>query len=172
MKLNFPTLTLLSTLLACTSTRCHAQDLKVVANVDLAKYCGTWFEIASFPQQFQKGCECTTAEYTQTDKAYLTVENRCSRNGTESYIKGKAFIDKNSNNAKLKIQFFWPFKGKYWIIDLAADYSYAVVSNPNKKYLWILSRKVTLDKDVYNGIVKRLTEKGFDLTRLKITRQI
>jgi len=153
------------------TTSLNAQELKTVSSVDLKKYSGTWYEIASFPQRFQKGCEFTTAEYTPTDKGYVIVENRCKRNGNESYIKGKAFVDKNSGNAKLKVQFFWPFKGKYWIIDLADDYSYAVVSHPDKKYLWILSRKPTLDEEVYNGIISRLKEKGFDLRKLKITKQ-
>lgn len=148
-----------------------AQELKTAPNVELKKYAGTWFEIASFSQRFQKGCECTTAEYTATDKGYIIVENRCKRKGKETYIKGKAFVVKNSGNAKLKVQFFWPFKGKYWIIDLADDYSYAVVSHPNKKYLWILSRKPKLDEEVYKGITTRLKEKGFDLTELKITKQ-
>lgn len=149
-----------------------AQELKTVSNVDLQKYSGTWYEIASFPQRFQKGCECTTAKYTPTDKGYVIVENRCKRNNKESSIKGKVFIDKDSGNAKLKVQFFWPFKGKYWIIDLADDYSYAVVSHPNKKYLWILSRSSKLDEEVYNGIIARLKEKGFDLSKLNITKQI
>ena len=149
-----------------------AQELKTVSSVDLKKYSGTWYEVASFPQRFQKGCECTTAKYTPTDKGYVIVENRCKKNGKESYIKGKAFVDKDSSNAKLKVQFFWPFKGKYWIIDLADDYSYAVVSHPNRKYLWILSRKPKLDEEVYNGIIIRLKEMGFDLSKLKITKQI
>jgi apolipoprotein D and lipocalin family protein len=81
-------------------------------------------------------------------------------------------VVKNSGNAKLKVQFFWPFRAKYWIIDLADDYGYAVVSHPNKKYLWILSRTATLDPTIYNGILNRLKEKGFDLSLLKTTTQI
>ena len=90
----------------------HAQPVQTVPNVDVNKYTGKWYEIASFPQRFQKGCHCTTAEYTMTDKGYLIVENRCNRgsiNGKQSYIKGKAFVEKNSGNAKLKVQFFFPF---------------------------------------------------------------
>jgi apolipoprotein D and lipocalin family protein len=151
----------------------NAQLLQTVAHVDVAKYAGKWFEIASFPQRFQKGCTCTTAEYTATDKGYIIVENRCNKdsvNGKESYIKGKAFIEENSGNAKLKVQFFWPFKAKYWIIDLADDYSYAVVSHPNKKYLWILSRTQTMNEITYTQITNRLKEKGFDLSKLQITK--
>ena len=72
----------------------------------------------------------------------------------------------------LKVQFFFPFRGKYWIIDLADDYSYAVVSHPNKKYLWILSRTPKMDDGVYQKIIVRLKEKGFDLTKLQKTEQI
>ena len=172
MKTPFRSLSKLVILLFFMTTLSNAQELKTVSNVDLKKYSGIWYEIASFPQRFQKGCECTTAKYTPTDKGYIIVENSCKRGGKESYIKGKAFIDKGSSNAKLKVQFFWPFKGKYWIIDLADDYSYAVVSHPNKKYLWILSRKPKLDEEVYNGIITRLKERGFDLSNLKITKQI
>ena len=113
----------------------NSQDLETVSTVDLQKYSGKWFEIASFPQRFQKGCNCTTAEYTLTAKDYLIVENRCKKdslNGELLYIKGKVFVVKNTGNAKLKVQFFWPFKGKYWIIYLANDYSYAVVGHPNR----------------------------------------
>ncbi len=158
--------------LCCLTLMAKSQKLESVANVDLKKYSGIWFEIASFPQSFQKGCHCTTAEYTLTDKNYVLVENRCNRDsvtGKESYIKGKAFIEKKSGNAKLKVQFFWPFKGKYWIIDIADDYSYAVVSNPNKKYLWILSRENKMKEETYNQILLKLTYKGFDLSKLKKT---
>ena len=157
------------------STAMKAQLLQTVPNVDLKKYAGKWFEIASFPQRFQKRCHCTTAEYTPTDKGYIIVENRCNKDsvlGKLSYIKGKAFVVENTGNAKLKVQFFWPFKGDYWIIDLANDYSYAVISNPNKKYLWILSRTLKIDAVAYQQIIIRLKAKGFDLTKLKMTDQI
>lgn len=164
---------LMSIVLMTTLDSCSLQ-LETVQFVDLTKYAGKWYEIASFPQRFQKGCHCTTAEYTQTNKDYILVENRCNKdsiNGKISYIKGKAFVEKNSGNAKLKVQFFWPFKAKYWIIDLAEDYSYAVVSHPNKKYLWILSRTPTMNTEIYSSILARLEAKGFDLSKLKITIQ-
>jgi len=154
------------------SSHSNAQALETVPYVDLNKYAGKWYEIASFPQRFQKGCYCTTAEYTWSKKGYVIVENRCNKDsvsGKLSSIKGKAFVEKNSGNAKLKVQFFWPFKGKYWIIDLADDYSYAVVSHPNKNYLWILSRTPKMDETIYQQIISRLNDKGFDLTKLQQT---
>ncbi len=148
-------------------------QIQTVPFVDLNKYAGKWYEIASFPQRFQKGCCCTTADYTLSEKGFVIVENRCSKGDGKkhAYIKGKAFVVKNSGNAKLKVQFFWPFKGKYWIIDLADDYSYAVVSHPNKKYLWILSRTSKMDQNVYGQIISRLKEKQFDLAKLQLTVQ-
>jgi apolipoprotein D and lipocalin family protein len=157
------------------TTTLNAQKLQTVPNVDLNKFAGKWYEIASYPQRFQKGCHCTTAEYTLSEKGYVIVENRCNKdsvNGKQSYIKGKAFVEKNSGNAKLKVQFFWPFKGKYWIIDLADNYSYAVVSNPNRKYLWILSRTSKMDEKVYQEIVSSLKLKGFYLLKLQKTVQL
>ena len=151
-----------------------SQTLQTVPFVDLGKYAGKWYEIASFPQRFQKNCTCTTAEYTLTDNGFVIVENRCKKdnpNGKQTYIKGKAFVVENSGNAKLEVQFFWPFKGKYWIIDLADDYSYAVVSHPNRKYLWILSRTPQLPEKIYEEILSRLKEKNFDLAKLKVTSQ-
>lgn len=155
-------------------TPCTSQNLETVAEVDLTKYAGTWYEIASYPQWFQKGCYCTTATYTKTDKDYIVVENRCRKdsiNGKKSYSKGKAFIDPGTGNSKLKIQFFWPFKGKYWIIDLADDYSYAVVGHPDRDYLWILSRTPRLEESTYQEILARIKEKNFDIKKLRKTIQ-
>lgn len=151
-----------------------SQPLQTVPFVDLNKYAGKWYEISSYPQRFQKGCTCTTAEYTPSDKGYVRVLNTCRKDSTEgkiSTIVGKAFIEPNSGNAKLKVQFFWPFKADYWIIDLADDYSYAVVSHPNKKYLWILSRQPKIEAQVYLKILENLMSKGFDCTKLITTMQ-
>lgn len=164
----------ISLILLLNTITMSAQTLETVPAVDLNKYAGKWYEIASFPQRFQKGCNCTTATYSLTDKDYVIVENRCNKdsiNGKESYIKGKAFVEKNSGNAKLKVQFFWPFKGAYWIIDLADDYSYAVVGHPNRNYLWILSRTPKMDPVVYNQIIARVQAKGFNIEKLQKTVQ-
>jgi apolipoprotein D and lipocalin family protein len=151
-----------------------AQTLQTVPFVDLNKYAGKWYEIASFPQMFQKGCNGTTAEYTLTNEGYVIVENRCNKdslNGKQSYVKGKAFVDENSGNAKLKVQFFWPFKAKYWIIDLAEDYTYAVVGHPNRKYLWILSRTPTMKETTFTQIIARIQGNGYDVSKIKLTNQ-
>lgn len=165
---------LLSLFLSSIAAASSSQSLQTVPYVDLGKYAGKWYEISSIPQRFQKGCFCTTAEYSESDKDFLIVENRCNKGsltGKQSYIKGKAFIEANSGNAKLKVQFFWPFRGKYWIIDLADDYSYAVVGHPNRKYLWILSRTPGMDDVLYQQITSRVKAMGFDISKLKLTKQ-
>jgi apolipoprotein D and lipocalin family protein len=148
--------------------------LETVAYVDLEKYMGKWYEISSFPQRFQKGCHCTSAEYKMHPDGYVEVLNSCRKNsptGKLDVANGKAFVVDRKTNAKLKVQFFWPFKGDYWILDLAPDYSYAVVGAPNRKYLWILARQPKIDPTLYKEITARIKAKGFDISQLKISDQ-
>ncbi len=147
------------------------KELETVAKVDVQRYMGRWYEIASFPQSFQKGCKCTVAEYKLMDNGKVQVTNSCNVEGKKKVVKGKAWITDKQTNAKLKVSFFWPFSGKYWIIDLADDYSYAVVGHPNRKYLWILSRTPQMDKQLYPQILDRAHAKGFDITQLQVTTQ-
>jgi apolipoprotein D and lipocalin family protein len=119
---------------------CKAQELQTVPKVDLQKYIGKWYDISHLPASFMKGCECTTAEYSVSGKGYINVLNSCVKKGKWNKARGKAYVVPGSNNSKLKVSFFWPFKGDYWIIELADDYSYAVVGEKTRKYLWILSR--------------------------------
>lgn len=152
---------------------CNMESLQTVKKVDVNKYMGKWYEIASFPQSFQKGCSCTTAEYELLDNGKVKVVNTCYLADEDRVKKatGKAWVTDKETNAKLKVQFFWPFSGKYWIIDLAEDYSYAVVGHPNRKYLWILSRTPKMEQITYDNILKHVSEKGFDISKLKITDQ-
>ncbi len=160
------------TFIACQAA--NYPPLETVPYVNLQKYTGTWYEIASFPQRFQKGCHCSQAEYGQNPDGYIEVRNSCRKDSPTGKLKavtGKAFVADKQTNAKLKVQFFWPFKGDYWIIDLAEDYSYAVVGEPSREYLWILSRKPEMDKTLYQQIVNRAAAKGFDVSKLQITDQ-
>lgn len=148
--------------------------LETVPYVNLEKYAGKWFEIAAFPQRFQKGCNCTTADYKLHPDGYVEVYNSCNKNSTDGPkkgINGKAFVADKQTNAKLKVQFFWPLKGDYWILELAEDYSYAVVGTPDRKYLWILARQPEMQPAVYQMLVTSAKNKGFDITKLKITNQ-
>ena len=164
----------LLSLLGLTACGTDYPYLKTVDKVDLDRYIGKWYEIAAFPQSFQKGCNCSTAEYFKTEDDYIRVVNTCRKNSPDGEVKtaeGKAFIVDGTNNSKLKVQFFWPFKGDYWIIDLAEDYSYAVVGHPNREYLWILSRSPEMTKELYDSIVARIKSNGFDVNKLIMTNQ-
>lgn len=157
-----------------TTKRLGLAPLKTVQQVDLSRYTGTWYEIANFPQRFQKGCTATTATYTLRDDGDIDVLNRCrkgSLTGKEDSAKGRARVAESGTNAKLEVSFFRPFWGDYWIIDLGPDYEYAVVGHPGRDYLWILSRSPTMDDEVYAGILQRLRDNGYQLDRLQRTRQ-
>ncbi len=143
--------------------------LAVVDSVDVQRYLGTWYEIARLPNSFQKDCACSTAEYSVIDESTLRVVNRCTERGPDGgtdSATGKAFIVEGSNNAKLRVQFFWPFRGDYWIIELDEQYRWAVVGEPSRKYLWILARASRMDDATYSMLLERIRAKGFDTSRL------
>lgn len=153
----------------------HTATLETVPQVDLQRYLGKWYEIAKFPNRFQKGCDCATAHYSIRDDGDIRVENQCARETEDHSLKssiGKAWVVDPVTHAKLKVRFFWPFSGDYWIIDLGENYEYSVVSEPKRNYLWILSRSPEIPEMIYSGILERLREKGFDLTRVQKGRQI
>ncbi len=153
---------------ACKSSR----ELPTVIQVDPEKYMGRWYELASFPIRPQKHCTCTYAEYGLTESGFISVYNHCldSTNQKVKDIRGKAFT-RDSSFSKLDVQFFWPFKSPYFIIDLdTINYNYALVGNPSRENLWILSRGTSLGNDTLNGILQKAVELDFDTSRLTWTK--
>ena len=140
--------------------------LEVVPHVELKKYLGKWYEIAHLPARFQEGCTDTTATYTLSEDGSISVLNECIRNGKVKQAKGKAKVVDKTSGAKLKVTFFWPFYGDYWIINLGKDYEYAVVGTPNRKYLWILSRTPQIDDKLFSQLIESAKSKGFDVNNL------
>lgn len=156
-----------------TTERRHLPPLATVPHVDLDRYQGTWYEIASFPQRFQRGCTDTTATYRVRGDGQIAVFNRCRRgglDGRETSIRGRARVTDASSNAKLEVSFFRPLWGAYWILDLGDDYEYAVVGHPSRDYLWILGRTPTMDSALYHELLERLRRRGYDTSRLVRTR--
>lgn len=148
-----------------TTERLRLPPLQTVAHVDLSRYFGTWFEIANFPQSFQRGCTATTATYTLRADGDIDVLNRCRKgsvDGEEKSALGRARVVDRSTNAKLEVSFFRPFWGDYWIIDLSDDYSYAVVGHPGRDYLWILARNPKMAEATYQSIITRLRAQGYE----------
>jgi apolipoprotein D and lipocalin family protein len=162
-------LTILIFIISFCGCRNH-EPLQTVSFVDLKKYSGRWYEIARLPQRFQKGCVCTTADYLPTEsEKKIKIINQCRNEHPDGKLRraeGVAKVVENSGNSKLSVSFFWPFYGKYWIIALAGDYSWAVVGHPNRKSLWILSRNPTLDPIILNELKSKAMELGFNTARL------
>jgi apolipoprotein D and lipocalin family protein len=154
--------------------RAAERPLQTVASVDLERYLGRWYEVASYPAWFQKGCTATTADYSLREDGLIKVVNGCRKGSLDGKAKqstGRAKVVDTATNAKLEVSFFWPFWGDYWIIDLDPDYRWAVVGVPSRKFLWILSRTPQMDDSVYNDILSRLPAMGYDPTRLNRTPQ-
>lgn len=147
--------------------------LQTVAFVNLDRYTGVWYEIARYPNGFQKDCADSQATYALRPDGKMSVLNECrdQTSGESRKAKGKAWVVDRASNAKLKVAFFWPFAGDYWIIDLGQEYEYAVIGHPERKYLWILSRDRQMQEEVYQGILHRLTARGYDIAKLLLTPQ-
>ncbi len=155
-------------------------ELTTVPSVDLNKYSGVWYEIAKYPNKFQKDCVGnTTATYTLKGEGKLEVLNKClQENGTMKDAKGAGKIADKTTNAKLKVRFAPGFLsfigavwGNYWIIDLGENYDYAVIGEPKREYLWILSRKQDMSDALYQEILRRVEDKGYNPAKLIKTPQ-
>ena len=147
---------------------------RTVERVELERYLGTWYEIASFPSWFQRNCVATQATYSRTDDGRVRVENACREktlSGAWNGIEGVAWAAEPGNFTRLKVQFFWPLRGDYWVLALGPEYRWALVGHPNREYLWVLSRTRTMDDAVYAQILKQASAQGYDVARLRRTQQ-
>ncbi|MBP9034742.1 MAG: lipocalin family protein [Pseudomonadales bacterium] len=142
--------------------------LATVAAVDIARYAGLWYEIAAIPMWFQRNClGDTTARYTPNPDGTIEVVNRCRTRDGSSEARGLARVVDTRSNARLEVSFFsllgWrPVWGDYWVIALAPDYSWAVVSGPKRRYGWILARTPALEDATLATIRQRLEALGYD----------
>jgi apolipoprotein D and lipocalin family protein len=144
-----------------------SEDPAVVSSVDFARYAGTWKEIAHNPNFFQKNCQHSSAEYGILDSKRVSVHNICFKaDGTTSDIRGVATVTNPAVPAKLKVKFNPFARGDYWIVRLEPDYSWAVVSGPKRKSLFILARTAPMEPAFLDSILKDLEADGFDTKSL------
>lgn len=159
----------------CTDETQHP-PLATVSKVDINRYLGLWYEIARIDHSFQKDCVASTAEYSLRPDGSIKVVNKCRKKdikGELASVEGKAWVIDKDTNAWLKVQFFWPFRGDYVIIDIdGKDYSYAVVGHPSRDYLWVLSRVPQMDDGTYREILSRISQQGYDISRIKKYPQV
>ncbi|WP_421787682.1 lipocalin family protein [Hyphobacterium sp.] len=137
----------------------------VAENVDIDQYLGTWFEIARADHGFERNCHGVSAYYERREDGMIRVINRCWKDGLDGELdvaNGRARLGDDPGNAKLEVSFFGPFFGDYWILDVAEDYSWAVVSEPEGRYLWILARDPQMDEATLQARLDFLQGLGFD----------
>ena len=156
------------------------QAVKTIPSIDVARYLGTWYEIAKFPNWFQRKClSGTNANYQLKEDGNVKVTNRCKVEGGEmAQAIGTARQIGGATSPKLEVRFapdwlailsfVW---GDYWVIDLDPQYQLAAVSDPRREYLWILSRTPKVNQKSYDDLLQRLVAQQFDLTQLSFTPQ-
>ncbi len=141
-------------------------------HVDLNRYAGKWYEIARYPNRFQRNCQSdTSATYTVRKDGKVQVVNTClEKNGKLKTARGTAHIADKQTNAKLRVTFFWPFYGDYWVVGLDPEYQFAIVGEPTRKYLWILSRTPEMREEMYRQALEQVRTAGYDPARLLKTK--
>ena len=152
----------------------ESRKLEVVSSIDLKKFQGTWYEIAHNPWFPEKGCFYMIANYKLTKENNIKVTNICRKNGMDgqiSKVSGIAWLVDPKIKAKWEVQFIWPFTLDYWVIELEENYNYAVIGEPDRENLWILSRKPIMEKELLSRIIKNTKSKGYDLSNLILTPQ-
>lgn len=166
------------------SGQAAASALQTVPAVDIKRYMGRWYQIAFFPNQFQKQCASdVTADYKLLPYGQIEVINQCTQaDGAVQKAQGRArleqprflgiALDEPYSTARLEVRFaptllaWLPVWAPYWVIQLADDYRYTVVSEPTRQYLWILARTPQIDPQDYARIKMNLTAQGFDVNKL------
>ncbi|WP_204273606.1 lipocalin family protein [Draconibacterium mangrovi] len=172
-------LILLSFIISGLITGCSGQkqmiDNSVVKELDLEKYLGTWYEIARYDHRFERGMVGVTANYSMRPDGKIKVVNSGYENtldGKYSEAIGNAKIpDPKNEPAKLKVSFFWIFYGDYYVLELDEDYQWAVIGSSSDKYLWILNRTPQMAPAVYNDLLKRIADRGYDTSALIKVKQ-
>ncbi len=169
---------LLALALASCAAAPAGPPVQTVPAVDLQRYAGTWHEVARFPTRFQdsptRRCEAVTATYSPRPDGQVGVVNRCRNalaGGEVIEATATAYAVEGSHNSRLRVTFFWPFYGDYWVIGLDPAYRWAVVGAPGRDYLWVLSRTPEMAPGDYAEALARARAQGFEVARLQPTAQ-
>lgn len=171
------TFVLISSLACSTSavppTSPERPPLQTVKQVDLNRYSGRWYEIARTPNRFEDDCVGDVRVlYEMQPDGKLHLSNECRKhNGKTESAHGYANVVEPGTGSKLRVTFFWPFFANYWIIELDPEYKYAVVGEPDRKYLWIISRTPQMDATTYNELIRKIASHGYDVGRISKTPQ-
>lgn len=152
----------------------EGMDLETVKTIDIEKYAGTWYEIARLPNSFEKGMSCVTATYTSLSNGKIEVKNAGilkGKNNKKKDIVGQAWVPNSALPGQLKVRFFWPFSGDYYIMELDKDYNIALVGSPTRNFLWVLSRSPQLDQTIVDELLAKAKEAKFDIDKVEMIPQ-
>lgn len=175
MKIFIASIAFLS-LSACAGTPGPVGNIAVpqpAKSVELDRYLGRWYEMARYEAPFQKGCDGVTADYSLRDDGQIKVVNSCRKGGVDGKLEqatGKAKVVDAATGAKLKVSFFGPFYGDYWVLDRADDYSWSIVGEPSGRYLWMLTRDAKPDSTTRVMLEARVKALGYDWSLVRITQ--
>ena len=151
------------------------QSMETVKYVDLDRFMGDWYVIANIPTFIEKGAVNAIESYKLNEKGQVETTftfRKKNPNGKRKIYNPKGFIWNKETNAEWRMQFLWPFKAPFLIIDLPEDYSYTVIGYPNRKYVWIMAREPVIPPEIYNGILINLENIGYDINQIKSVPQI
>ncbi len=139
--------------------------MPTVQNFNTDNYLGTWHEIARLPNGFEKGLSCVTATYSLKTNGKIKVVNKGYKAEKDKWedITGVAWAPNKSRAAEIKVRFFWPFAGDYFVLSINPDYTQALVGSPSRKFLWILSKSPQMNQTDYEALLKKAEELGFEV---------
>jgi apolipoprotein D and lipocalin family protein len=143
--------------------------LDSVQEFDIEKYMGKWYEICRLPNKFEEGLTEITANYELIDDGTVMVTNEGRLKEDKSRVKqakGKAWMPDPKEPSKLKVSFFWPFAGDYWVLKIDSEYNYALIGDPSGKYLWILARENRLDPKIVEELKLYASNLGFSVENM------
>ena len=145
--------------------------LQPVQHVELKRYVGLWFDIAHYQSKYQEGCQDSTVRFSLRDNGEIDVLNSCrdKQEGVLRHADGHGWVMDTSNNARLKVSYFWPFRKEYVIIDQGKEYEYSVICTPDRKNLWIIARTPGISTDIFEKILNNLERHGFHRDNLITT---
>lgn len=158
-------------LTACTGI---PEGIKAVDGFDINRYQGAWYEIARLDHRFERGLEKISATYTLRDDGGVDVLNKGWNTDTGEWreAQGKAYFVDRPDIGRLKVSFFGPFYGGYNIIELdEKDYSYSMITGPDRSYFWILSRTKQLPEATLQSLIAHAKALGFATDQLIFAKQ-
>lgn len=144
-------------------------DSQPMPKVDLPRYMGRWYEVARYPQRFERGCHGVTADYALRPDGRVSVVNTCRKGSLSGPVKTARAVGWSVEpaNSRFRVRFFWPFTAPYWVVALDPEYRWAMVGHPGRKAFWLLSRTPRLPPALEAELLGKMRELGYDPARLE-----